>query len=45
MNVMRSKQFPTDSFITHNVSYEDMIANFDSWLDPANGVIKATVNF
>lgn len=45
MNVMRSKQFPTDSFITHNVSYEDMISNFDSWLDPANGVIKATVNF
>jgi 2-desacetyl-2-hydroxyethyl bacteriochlorophyllide A dehydrogenase len=38
-------QFPTESFITHNVDYTDMIANFDSWLDPATGVIKATVNF
>ncbi|MCK5816051.1 MAG: zinc-binding alcohol dehydrogenase family protein, partial [Flavobacteriaceae bacterium] len=25
-------QFPTESFITHNVPYTDMIANFDSWL-------------
>ncbi|MDY7396909.1 zinc-binding alcohol dehydrogenase family protein [Aureibaculum sp. 2210JD6-5] len=38
-------QFPTESFITHNVDYKDMIANFDSWLNPETGVIKATVNF
>ena len=38
-------QFPTDSFITHNVDYSDMISNFDSWLIPETGVIKATVNF
>ena len=38
-------QFPTDSFITHNVPFTEMIANFDSWLDPKTGVIKATVNF
>ncbi|AUP80487.1 zinc-binding alcohol dehydrogenase family protein [Flavivirga eckloniae] len=38
-------QFPTDSFITHNVPFTEMIENFDSWLDPATGVIKATVNF
>jgi 2-desacetyl-2-hydroxyethyl bacteriochlorophyllide A dehydrogenase len=38
-------QFPTDSYITHNVPYTEMIANFDSWLNPATGVIKATVNF
>lgn len=38
-------QFPTDSFITHSVNYTDMIANFDSWLDPKTGVIKATVSF
>jgi len=38
-------QFPTGSFITHNVPFTDMIANFDSWLDPKTGVIKATVNF
>lgn len=38
-------EFPTESFITHNVPYNKMIANFDSWLDPATGVIKATVDF
>ncbi|MBV1888334.1 MAG: zinc-binding alcohol dehydrogenase family protein [Urechidicola sp.] len=38
-------QFPTDSFITHNVPYTEMIENFDSWLEPATGVIKATVDF
>ncbi|WP_209400117.1 zinc-binding alcohol dehydrogenase family protein [Pseudozobellia sp. WGM2] len=45
MNVMQQGKFPTDSFITHTVPYTEMISNFDSWLDPANGVIKATVNF
>ncbi|MET2985635.1 zinc-binding alcohol dehydrogenase family protein [Aureibaculum conchae] len=38
-------QFPTDSFITHNVHYLDMISNFDSWLNTEAGVIKAMVNF
>lgn len=38
-------QFPTDSFITHNVPFTEMINNFDSWLDPNSGVIKATVTF
>ena len=39
------EQFPTESFITHNVPFTEMIENFDSWLDPATGVIKATVDF
>ena len=39
------KQFPTDSFVTHNVPFTDMIANFDSWTKPETGVIKATVKF
>lgn len=38
-------QFPTESFITHNVNFGEMIENFDSWLIPETGVIKATVNF
>lgn len=38
-------QFPTESFITHNVPYTEMIANFDAWLKPETGVIKATVDF
>jgi 2-desacetyl-2-hydroxyethyl bacteriochlorophyllide A dehydrogenase len=38
-------QFPTESFITHNVPFTEMINHFDSWLKPETGVIKATVNF
>ncbi|NIJ45893.1 hypothetical protein FHR24_002364 [Wenyingzhuangia heitensis] len=38
-------QFPTSSFITHNVPFTEMIENFDSWTKPATGVIKATVDF
>jgi len=45
ISVLEDGKFPIDSFITHNVDFDDMIANFDSWLDPKNGVIKATVNF
>ena len=36
-------EFPTHSFITHQVSFDEMIENFDSWLDPKTGVIKAMV--
>jgi len=43
--VLEQGKFPIEPFITHNVGYHQMIANFDSWLDPANGVIKATVDF
>jgi len=38
-------QFPTDSFITHEVNFTNMIENFDSWTKPETGVIKATVKF
>ncbi|WP_109830959.1 zinc-binding alcohol dehydrogenase family protein [Reichenbachiella versicolor] len=45
VNVLNSGAFPTSSFITHNVDMTEMIENFDSWLKPETGVIKATVNF
>ena len=45
ISILEQGKFPIDSFITHNVAYTDMISNFDGWLDPANGVIKATVDF
>ncbi|WP_282080296.1 zinc-binding alcohol dehydrogenase family protein [Aquimarina algiphila] len=38
-------QFPTTSFITHNVGFTEMINNFDSWTKPETGVIKATIDF
>ncbi len=43
--ILQTGKFPSDSFITHKVSSSEMIANFDSWLDPKNGVIKAMVTF
>ena len=38
-------QFPTDDYITHNVSYTKMIETFEKWLHPEAGVIKATIDF
>lgn len=43
--VANIKEFPTESFVTHQVHFKDMISHFDSWLDPKTGVIKAMVNF
>ncbi|MDP4678844.1 MAG: zinc-binding dehydrogenase, partial [Cyclobacteriaceae bacterium] len=45
IEVLKSGQFPTSSFVTHSVDYTQMIEKFDSWLKPETGVIKATVNF
>lgn len=45
ITVLEKGQFTIESFITHNVDFTDMISNFDSWLKPETGVIKATVNF
>jgi len=30
-------------FITHRVHFDEVKKEFKSWLDPSNGVIKATV--
>ncbi|MCP4974787.1 MAG: zinc-binding alcohol dehydrogenase family protein [Maribacter sp.] len=45
ISVLEAGNFPIASFITHNVGFGEMIANFDSWLDPNNRVLKATVDF
>ena len=31
------------SYITHRVSFDEVAEEFESWLDPANGVIKAII--
>ncbi len=45
VEVLRQGNFPSDKFITHRVTFDDMIDNFEGWLDPAQGVIKAMVDF
>lgn len=42
---LESGKFPTGKFITHSVPFTEMIANFDSWLQPETGVIKAMVSW
>ncbi len=39
------KEFPTSTFVTHEVHFSKMIENFDSWLLPETGVVKAMVTF
>jgi len=45
MAILEEGNFPIDSFITHNVDFNDMITNFEGWINPENGVINDIVNF
>jgi 2-desacetyl-2-hydroxyethyl bacteriochlorophyllide A dehydrogenase len=40
---MKQGQISPVTYITHRVMFEDVIHEFESWLNPANGVIKAIV--
>jgi len=43
IDTLKTGAFPVDKFVTHEVDFDDMIDNFDGWLDPSAGVIKAMV--
>jgi threonine dehydrogenase-like Zn-dependent dehydrogenase len=43
MNSMKAGWVKPATYITHRVKFEEVKDNFESWLDPANGVIKAMV--
>ncbi|MDB5246080.1 MAG: Alcohol dehydrogenase GroES domain protein [Segetibacter sp.] len=40
---MKNKEVDPTTYITHRVVFEDVKAEFEQWLNPANGVIKAMV--
>ncbi len=40
---MKSGDVNPTTYITHRVKFEEVSNQFESWLDPANGVIKAMV--
>ncbi|ULL18102.1 alcohol dehydrogenase [Paenibacillus sp. H1-7] len=40
---IRDGHIDTRSFITHRVGFDDMIGEYESWLKPETGVIKAVV--
>jgi 2-desacetyl-2-hydroxyethyl bacteriochlorophyllide A dehydrogenase len=45
ISVLQQKLFPVDSYITAHVHYREMVERFDDWVQPANGNIKAIVDF
>lgn len=45
IGILGKGRFPLNAYITHEVNFKDMIAHFDSWADPASGVMKALVSF
>ena len=43
LNCMKNKLLDPATYITHRVLFDEVKDNFESWLNPANGVIKAMV--
>ena len=43
MDCMKKGLIDPKTYITHRVSFDEVKRDFNSWLDPANGVIKAMV--
>jgi len=41
---MKSGEVKPATYITHRVVFEDVAGEFESWLDPSRGVIKAIVD-
>lgn len=45
IDAMKKGLVKPTTYITHRVNFEQVKDNFESWLNPTNGVIKAIVNF
>jgi 2-desacetyl-2-hydroxyethyl bacteriochlorophyllide A dehydrogenase len=43
INCLKSKKVKPTTYITHRVQFDEVKNEFESWLNPANGVIKAMV--
>lgn len=44
LNSMKNKLLDPATYITHRVLFDEVKGNFESWLNPATGVIKAMVS-
>jgi 2-desacetyl-2-hydroxyethyl bacteriochlorophyllide A dehydrogenase len=44
INCIRNGSVDPENYITHRVSFSQVKTDFESWLDPATGVIKAMVS-
>ncbi|WKN41158.1 zinc-binding alcohol dehydrogenase family protein [Tunicatimonas pelagia] len=45
IRMMEEEQIDVSQWITHRSSFEEMVNEFDDWLKPETGVIKAVVSF
>ncbi len=45
ISAIKHKQVDVDALITHRVPFDQVKQQFNSWLDPTEGVIKAMVHF
>lgn len=45
ISAIKNKSINPIPYITHRSSFENAAADFQSWMDPENGVIKAMVSF
>jgi 2-desacetyl-2-hydroxyethyl bacteriochlorophyllide A dehydrogenase len=45
MNSIKNGGIKPESYITHRVGFDEVSKTFSGWLNPANGVIKAMVEF
>lgn len=43
LNSIKNKLVNPNAYITHRVNFDKVIQEFDSWLNPSNGVVKAIV--
>ena len=43
ISTMKKKEVDPETFITHEVLFENVKDEFEQWLDPENGVIKVMV--
>ena len=43
MECLKSGKIDPSKYITHRASFDDMIGEFDKWIDPKNNVIKAII--
>ncbi len=45
IQAIKTGQVKPETYITHRVTFDEVGNKFESWLNPANGVIKAMVSF
>src|SRR5690606_28619987 len=43
VEALKNNHINPSTYITHRVPFSDVVSNFENWLNPASGVIKAMI--